>query len=73
MLAYRIKIEPDDNGTLLVTCPAVPEMTTFGDNEADAMHRAVGAIEEAIAARMANGEDVPDSHSADPVWCGCLR
>lgn len=66
MLGYRIKIEPDDNGTLLVTCPALPEVTTFGDDEADAMRRAVGAIEEAIAARMADGEDVPGGHQRGP-------
>ena len=33
-LTYPIKLEPDDNGTLLVTCPALPEVTTFGKNEA---------------------------------------
>ena len=66
MLGYRIKIEPDDNGTRLVTCPALPEVTTFGDDEADAMRRAVGAIEEAIAARMADGEDVPEGHQRGP-------
>ena len=66
MLGYRIKIEPDDNGTLLVACPALPEVTTFGDDEADAMRRAVGAIEEAIAARMADGEDVPEGHQRGP-------
>ena len=66
MLGYRIKLEPDDNGTLLVTCPALPEVTTFGENEADAIHHAVGAIEEAIAARMADGEDVPEGHQRGP-------
>ena len=66
MLGYRFKIEPDDNGTRLVTCPALPEVTTFGDDEADAMRRAVGAIEEAIAARMADGEDVPEGHQRGP-------
>jgi antitoxin HicB len=66
MLGYRIKLEPDDNGTLLVTCPALPEVTTFGDDEADAMRRAVGAIEEAIAARMADGQDVPEGHRRGP-------
>jgi antitoxin HicB len=66
MLGYRIKLEADDNGTLLVTCPALPEVTTFGDNEADATQHAVGAIEEAIAARMSNGEDVPEGHQRGP-------
>jgi len=66
MLGYRIKLEPDDNGTFLITCPALPEVTTFGENESDAIHRAVGAIEEAIAARMADGEDVPEGHQRGP-------
>jgi antitoxin HicB len=66
MLGYRIKLEPDDNGTLLVTCPALPEVTTFGENEADAIHHAVNAIEEAIAARMAASEDVPEGHQRGP-------
>ena len=66
MLGYRIKIEAEDNGTLLVTCPALPEVTTFGDDAADAMRRAIGAIEEAIAARMADGEDVPEGHQRGP-------
>ena len=59
-LAYPIKLEPDDNGTLLVTCPALPEVTTFGEDEADAIEHARDAIEEAIAARMADGREVPE-------------
>jgi antitoxin HicB len=58
-MRYAIKLEPDDNGTLLVTCPALPEVTTFGENRADAMAHAVDAIEEALAARIANGGEVP--------------
>jgi antitoxin HicB len=37
MLGYRIKLAPDDNGTVLVTCPALPEVATFGEDEADAL------------------------------------
>ena len=66
MLGYRIKLEPDDNGTLLVTCPALPEVTTFGDDEGDAMRHAVSAIEEAIAARMADAETVPEGQQRGP-------
>ncbi len=66
MLGYRMKFEPDDNGTFLVTCPSLPEVTTFGDDESNAIHHAVGAIEEAIAARMAGGEDVPEGHQRGP-------
>ena len=66
MLGYRIKLESDDNGTFLVTCPSLPEVTTFGENESDAMQHAVGAIEEAIAARMADGQAVPEGHRRGP-------
>jgi antitoxin HicB len=66
MLGYRIKLEPDDNSTLLVTCPALPEVTTFGDNESDAIEHATGAIEEAIAARIADGDDVPAGQQRGP-------
>jgi antitoxin HicB len=47
------------NGTLLVTCTALPEVTTFGEDEADGLRRAVGAIEESLAARIADGADIP--------------
>lgn len=60
MLAYVVKFEPDDNGTILVTSPVFPEVTTFGATEEDAATMAVAAIEEAIAARMSAGEDVPE-------------
>ena len=59
MLRYPIKLEPDDNGTLLVTCPALPEVTTFGEDEEDAKRRAADAIEEALAARIADGTEIP--------------
>ena len=58
MLAYPVHIEPDDNGTFLVTSPDFPELTTFGDDREEAIARAVDALEEAIAARMYNREDI---------------
>ncbi|MCP4329990.1 MAG: type II toxin-antitoxin system HicB family antitoxin [Alphaproteobacteria bacterium] len=59
MISYRVKLEADDNGTLLVTCPDLPEVTTHGEDEADARSRALDAIEEAIAARIADREPIP--------------
>jgi antitoxin HicB len=56
---YPLVIGPDDNETLLVTCPDLPEVTTFGEDEADALQRAGDAIEEALSARMARGESIP--------------
>jgi antitoxin HicB len=56
---YAIETEQDDNGALLVTVPAFPEITTFAESLAEAPARAADAIEEAIAARMHDGVDVP--------------
>jgi antitoxin HicB len=50
---YTLALARDDNGTVLVTCPDLSEVTTFGEDKEDAMHRAVDAIEEALAARIA--------------------
>jgi len=58
-LGYRIILSPDDNGTFLVTCPDLPEVTTFGEDEADALVHARDAIEEALAARIADGREIP--------------
>lgn len=56
---YRVEITPDDNDTMLVTCPDLPEVTTFGADEADALTHAQGAIAAAIIYRMQNNKDVP--------------
>src|SRR5712691_1938922 len=63
---YRIALEPDDNGTFLVTCPDLPEVTTWGENESDAMQRATDAIEEALAARIAHYGEIPEPSPRDP-------
>lgn len=59
MLNYHVTLTKDDNDTVLVTCPDLPEVVTFGDDELDALGYAVGAIEEALAARMAHKKDIP--------------
>ena len=56
---YSVTIEPEHNGTFLVTCSDLPEVTTFGEDEEDAVRRAADAIEEALAARIARREDIP--------------
>ena len=57
--SYRVVLQPDDNDTLLVTCPDLPEVTTYGEDEADALLRARDAIEEALAARIADRQEIP--------------
>ncbi len=59
MQSYPATLEPDDNGTLLVTFPDFPEAVTYGDDEQEALLNAVGALTAAISARMDDREDVP--------------
>ena len=58
MLTYPILLQEDD-GTLLAASPDFPELTTFGMDRAEALGRAVDALEEAIAARIHDGRDIP--------------
>ncbi len=65
MLEYPIVLEEDDNDTLLVTAPDFPELTTFGDDRDEAIARASDALEEVIAARMYDREDIPTPSRGD--------
>ena len=58
MLTYPILLAEDD-GTLLATSPDFPELTTFGMDRDEALARAVDALEEAIAARIHDGRELP--------------
>jgi antitoxin HicB len=58
MSAYRIETSPDDNGTVLITCPAFPELTTYSEPGQEAV-RALAALEEAMAARISGGDRIP--------------
>jgi antitoxin HicB len=64
MAMYPVSLEPDENGTVLATCPDLPELTTWGEDEGDALQRAADAIEEALAARIAHRDDIPEPSAA---------
>jgi|tagenome__1003787_1003787.scaffolds.fasta_scaffold20821138_2 antitoxin HicB len=57
-MQFPLVLTPDDNGTLMVTCPLLPEVTSFGEDHDDALMHGRDAVEEAIAARMARWEDI---------------
>ncbi len=57
--AYPLTLSQDSNDTLLVTCADLPEVTTYGADESEAVLRGVDAIEEALAARISGREDIP--------------
>lgn len=58
MLCYAVNLE-DDEGSVLVTTPDFPELTTFGEDRDEALMRAVDALEEAVAARIHDRKDIP--------------
>lgn len=58
MIAYPVTLTPDDNGTILVTSPDFPELTSFGDTVEEALEHARGALLEAIEARMYDREPI---------------
>lgn len=58
MAWFELKLDMDGD-TWLVTSPAFPEVTTFGEDTQSALVNGRMAIEEAIAARIAKGDDVP--------------
>jgi antitoxin HicB len=59
MLRYPIVLERDDNDTLLVSFPDIPEAHTFGEDEADALVRAKDALVTALEARIQDRESIP--------------
>jgi antitoxin HicB len=56
---FNIVLEPDPDGGFVVHVPALPEVCTQGDNEADALANAREAIELAVEERISAGEPVP--------------
>lgn len=55
---YPVKLSPQESG-FLVTFPDFPEAVTQGDNEAEALENAVDCLEEALAGRILDREEVP--------------
>ena len=66
MLSYPIELTEDSNGTFLVTAPDLPDVTSFGEDREDACARALDAIEEAFASRMARQEPIPAPGTGTP-------
>jgi antitoxin HicB len=59
VISYPVSLTRDHAGTLLVTSPDFPELTSFGDAVEDALRHARGAPLEAIEARMHDREAIP--------------
>ncbi len=63
-MRYPFNIEPDDNGTWLITSPDFSEVTTFSEPDImDATAHALDAIETAIQGRISDRRDIPEPSS----------
>lgn len=59
MYSYPVVFEPDDNDTVMVSFPDVPGAVSFGDDEDEALMRAVDALETMFIATIGDRRDIP--------------
>ena len=59
MFTYPVRLEPDDNDTILVSFPDVPQAHTFGDDEEEALAHAVDALQSALSMLIDDRKDIP--------------
>ncbi|WGS48335.1 hypothetical protein LFL96_11020 [Paraburkholderia sp. D15] len=68
-LSYPIDLTPHSNSTLFVTFADVPEATSVGDNEANAIVQALDALEAAVEIYFAEMRMIPLSSRATRGQC----
>jgi antitoxin HicB len=56
---YSVILEPAEEGGFVVHVPALPEVITEGETEAEALAMAKDAIELVLASRRERGEPIP--------------
>ena len=60
---FAIILEPEEEGGFTVRVPALPEIVTYGNDEAEALAMAEDAIRLVLEDLAARGEPLPDSES----------
>lgn len=58
-LQYTITLRPEPEGGYTVLVPALPEIVTYGEDEAEALRMAAEAIELALDVRRDDGDEIP--------------
>lgn len=78
-LNYPVKLEAAEEGGFVVNCPDVPELHTQGEDEAEALLRAVDALETALSFYTDANEDLPKAgrpargqHTVRPPAQACV-
>lgn len=63
---FAVVLEPDSaEGGFCAFVPALPEIATQGESVESALANAADAIQVALAYRVQNGLEIPDSDSAE--------
>lgn len=57
--AYTVVIEPDEDGVLIVTCPALPGCSSYGHTVDEAVENIREAIALTIEVLRERGEPIP--------------
>lgn len=58
-VSYTIQLRPEPEGGFTVLVPALPEIVTYGIDEADALRMAQEAIAVALEVRRDDGDEIP--------------
>ena len=57
--SYPAVLEPDEAGRSVISFPDLPEALTDGADDAEALREAADCLSEALASRIADGEEIP--------------
>lgn len=63
-MRYPVELIHEDNGTVTVIVPDLPGVHSYGEDEDEALLRAVDAMETMLAAMIADREPIPAQSSA---------
>ena len=61
---FTVVLEPEEEGGFTVRVPSLPEIVTYGKDEAEALAMAEDAIRLVLEDSVARGEPVPNGESA---------
>jgi antitoxin HicB len=65
MFAYPVILTNDDNDTIMVTFPDIPEAITYGDSESEALAWALDALETMLESYMDDKQRIPYPSSSN--------
>jgi antitoxin HicB len=61
---FAVVLEPEEEGGFTVRVPALPEIISYGRDEAEALEMAKDAVRLVLEDRAARGEPIPNGEAA---------